>query len=50
MADGDGIIGQMIDEARRQSPGVLDRLAVARLNVFDALTVTSNVQEYAAGS
>jgi RNA polymerase sigma-70 factor (ECF subfamily) len=40
MVDGDAIIGRLIDEARRQSPGVLDRLLESYRNYLRLLART----------
>src|SRR6476619_3922867 len=40
MVNGDAIIGRLIDEARRQSPGVLDRLLESYRNYLRLLART----------
>jgi RNA polymerase sigma-70 factor, ECF subfamily len=40
MANGDAIIGRLIDEARRQSPGILDRLLESYRNYLRLLART----------
>ena len=40
MGDGDAVIGRLIDEARRQAPGVLDRLLESYRNYLRLLART----------
>ena len=48
MVNGDAIIVRMIDEARRQSPGILDRLLESYRNYLRLLRAGASTARYAA--